>query len=351
MLWSSFTTDEIHLILKNYFNNNPENKFGCKQCRRKFGGCSFGVHKILQSLVRSKYLLHEKKYGYHTYALRHKPAIKKQNEYLFSALRAIDEDLTFGVEFEFVSKLDGRLVAKLFGDLNLQHGIEGHGEYVEIKRRKYENWLITSDASLNDTIHYPECIEIVSPILKGKEGLKELLEVTRLLKILKISHFIKQDRSCGTHVYHGTFHDHYPISKLIKQMEYTQPFFNKLVSQHRILNDDDLMDVEDYETDYDYVYIGAVKLSKYKSGKKIKYNHDRFLNLNITKFRKKGVVEFRQLQGTIDFKVITSWIIIGQKLVKRVKSIVRPVKSMFDFFKYLGIYNPLIRNGCRKVSS
>ena len=91
---------------------------------------------------------------------------------------------TFGVELELFGIERSRLVAGL-----REAGIEVQDEYYNHTTRAY--WKIVGDGSVRGD----HALELVSPVLKGDEGMAELKKVCEVLKALNG----RINATCGTH--------------------------------------------------------------------------------------------------------------------------------------------------------
>lgn len=246
---------------------------------------------------------------------------------------SIDPEMTFGVEFEFGSKIDTSDIYDMLQEA-------GFDLQKLNSLKQYEAWNVINDASIV-VDGFIDDVEIVSPILKGRRGLAELKRMTDLLNTLKRMGLIKQNRTCGTHVHHSA-RKYTAISKLIYTGEMAQPIMNQFVTKHRAMTEEQ---IERYEDNVDTVYQAPIKKDKYFDGKKLKASFEKYINLNVNGFRKVGTVEFRQLQGTTQFRKIASWIIMGQKVIKGSRKFKKSqtMSTTKDFFTYFNIDEPSIQ--------
>lgn len=233
--------------------------------------------------------------------------IRTRNTSAFDSLYSqIDPHMTFGVEFEFGSHLY---------ESDIREALEEAGfDCFSDKTRfspgiaPFSKWTVTSDSSIS-VLGYEHDVEVISPILKGEEGLREIKRMTDFLNQLKRMKLIKQNNTCGTHVHHSA-KKFCAITKLIRFAEKAQPAMNEYVHKSRALSDDkiSLLDMD--------AYCAPIKKEKYLVGRKLKKFHEKYLNLNISKYAGCGTVEFRQLHGSTDFRTIAQWIVLNQRIIR-----------------------------------
>jgi hypothetical protein len=157
--------------------------------------------------------------------------------------------------------------------------------------------------------------EIVTPVLKGLEGLHELEQVAKVLN--KHSHI---EQCCGGHVHHG-------VSDLNKQA------FKNLYGL-----------MKKYERVVDYFVAPSRRRNQYcshlpeadvffsdTSAERLyhQYDAERFYRavisrlgrraVNFSSYAIRGTIEFRQHQGTVDFIKIRQWITLTQAFIETAK--------------------------------
>ncbi|WP_338761789.1 amidoligase family protein [Bernardetia sp. ABR2-2B] len=200
----------------------------------------------------------------------------------------------FGVEIEAYNVTKTRLQNEL-----VRLGID-----VKIERYNHttkRHWKIITDSSIRGANGF----EIVSPILKGKNGLEELEKVCKALK--NCNAYI--NKSCGTHI-------HFDASKFkLKQ-------FKNLV-----LNYADLESVIDTflpnsRRASNNSYCSSIIRHKIdvENASTIRELTDaipyRKSKLNTKSYVKYKTVEFRHHSGTVEFEKISNWILFLHNLVE-----------------------------------
>ena len=261
-----------------------------------------------------------------------------------------------GVEIEFLVPR-GTEISCWSGSLNtvLAEKIAGHQELIDsnttCKAEKYNHttktyWKIVSDVSVKGDSTYTGNHEIVSPILYGKNGKQQLKAVLQVLR----EQNCKVNRTCGIHVHHDVTelmlagrrvakkflkniclfvvkyeHIIYKLLPQSRQSEmYSQPARNKIggLPLFRCLqqNVDAKKNVKytithnvDSDDERHYSECGS-NFGTVKSG--IQHGSEkRYSGLNLQNIWTRGSVEFRYMQGSLNFNKIWSWVVLTQAIV------------------------------------
>lgn len=102
---------------------------------------------------------------------------------------------TFGVEIECFGKVRSEVhVIRVLKKAGLEVYNQMSGRY---DNRRH--WIVKDDCSISPDTHTKLGIELASPILVGKDGLKQVRKVCRVLKKLGF----ETNKSCGIHVHVG----------------------------------------------------------------------------------------------------------------------------------------------------
>ena len=202
------------------------------------------------------------------------------------------DTLTFGIEIE--TTVPNTTVNREHMTIgNYHHGVQV--PYLP------QGWTAERDSSLRTPIGHTAC-EIVSPILKGDEGIRQVIEVLRILN--EKGHNVND--TCGVHV-HVYFNPTWPADKLAK-----------------------LISIVSYLEQGIYATTGTKKrergtyckgLRKYGDQPKAKKEMDasRYHLLNITNLVRniRPTVEFRAFSGSLNATKIVGWIQICLGIVER----------------------------------
>lgn len=195
-------------------------------------------------------------------------------------------DLTFGVELEVISPVDhDTLRAKLAA-------------------AGFNGWRVMSDGSLNGG-----GAEVVSPVLKGEEGIAALNSVTRLLKSLGCT----ADLSCGMHVHVGA-RDF--SSNALRNVAFSflgaEQHFDSIVPPSRRANRYARSNVSTVRGNTGDLLSArsASTMARVMNGgwSTQHYNNYRYHKLNFQSFALHGTIEFRQHAGTVEADKACAWV-------------------------------------------
>ena len=196
----------------------------------------------------------------------------------------------FGVEIEFIG-VNPQVVADAINNAGIEAAFEGYHH----STRPY--WKIVTDASLSQGGH--SAGEVVSPILKGETGARQLEKV---LDAIDTVDGIRVDRSCGVHV-------HLDVNDLtVAQIQNTYSRYS------------------DYESQIDLImpmsrrgnssrWCASVKSQKStvtrktrKSKSQLANTTGRYYKVNLQSLTRYGTMEFRQHSGTLNFTKVINWV-------------------------------------------
>lgn len=207
-------------------------------------------------------------------------------------------EITFGIEIEcFLPNNSVRIGG-------YHRGIELGGEFPA-------GWNAQYDASLRTTLHNYTGVEIVSPILKGPDGLAQIRTVANVLNRMRA----RVNTTCGFHVHIGVKSvagtDYDDVADWIRRVL-------KLTAQHEMA----FYGAAGTKRRYDYRYCKSLKNGIWATRKQ-KLNKknftaddlriqsagvDRYQLLNIAPAFTKGTVEFRAFSGTTDATKMVAWV-------------------------------------------
>lgn len=206
-------------------------------------------------------------------------------------------DKEFGVEFEAYNVNKTTLRNKLV-EIGINCEISG---YTHATTR---HWKIVSDGSLNGT----NTFELVSPILRGEQGLAEMMKVCRVLKQCNA----KVNRSCGTHVH-------------INARNFTLDQWKRIYTNYsRLERVIDGFMANSRRADNNTYCKGFSRIRNFESMVNTASNlsaigsimdNTRYWKINPTSYSRHNTIEFRQHAGTTDYIKISSWIRFLSNLV------------------------------------
>lgn len=213
--------------------------------------------------------------------------------------------LKFGVEIEFfgvtreVVEAALRRVGISAETENYNHNTRGH-------------WKLVTDASVNSTgCGQGVGNELVSPVLYGEDGLKELELACKVLGEVGA----KVDKTCGVHVHHDI--NGYNLQQ-IKNIYVIYARSNKAIDamlpkSRRTENRPRFCKPMDEE------YIQRVNSCNSIDQLKMRLG-DRYYTVNFCSYVKYGTVEFRQHSGSVEFSKIGAWVQLTHRICEAAKT-------------------------------
>lgn len=206
------------------------------------------------------------------------------------------QELTFGVEIEAYNVHVNDIKVEL-----ASRGVEIYHEGYNHQTRPH--FKIVSDASIRGE----KPAEIVSPILKGKSGLESLKKVCDVLELTNA----KVNKSCGLHIHLDA--KNFTINQwrnLIINYARLEQIIDSFMAQSRRGNNNcfcrSLVLMPRLEATI--LHCNSVEeIARYFS--------TRYMKINVEAYTRHKTCEFRQHQGTTDFKKISMWLSFLQKLV------------------------------------
>lgn len=205
---------------------------------------------------------------------------------------------TFGIEMEFVNA-DPREVARVLNTVVECH-FEGY------THRVTDHWKLVTDGSLTEAGYsYSNSGEIVSPILKGADGARQLEIVCNALDTIE---GIKVNRHCGLHIHLGV--DDLTVAQI-------QTVYSRYA---------------DYEAQIDLVmprsrrgdsrWAGGIAnakatVNRQTTKRRVAGAVGRYRKVNLTSLTKYGTIEFRHHSATLSFTKIVNWLSFLQAFVEK----------------------------------
>jgi hypothetical protein len=215
-------------------------------------------------------------------------------------------ELTFGCEFEIFMPVGmaRATLAQMITNAGVTCGEMRYGHVTPVA------WKITTDGSLGD---YNRGAEIVSPVLRGDEGFRQVQVVLDTARGAGCT----VHRSCGFHVHVGAQGQPLDFFKrLAKLYAAYEAVLDTLLAPSRrgprggngycrsvTINQTMLDSAADMRT-----VTSAVNSA------------DRYCKLNLTAYFRHGTVEFRHHQGTVDSAKAIHWIKLCLRMVLRAKA-------------------------------
>lgn len=177
-------------------------------------------------------------------------------------------------------------------------------------------WKVVTDCSVGGT--GLQGLEVVSPILRGQDGLDQIAKVCAALASVGC----KINQTCGLHVHHGA-------------SDYKARHFENLVTLYhkaeRALDSVVTPSRRESRNTYCKSTIGA-SVATLRS--------DRYHKLNLVSYLTHGTIEVRHHQGTIEAEKIQNWVVLTQGMIERAKRAVTPSAhsiTLYDLLQAAGI--------------
>lgn len=255
---------------------------------------------------------------------------------------------TYGVEVEFISTVNQVTIANHLN--NKFRGTDFRGESYNHATTPY--WKITTDSSVRGQDQFGYGLEIVSPILKGKKGLKVM---TKIMNEMEAMSEVSINMSCGIHVHVdvGTSTAN-QIANCVKLYAKQSEYIDAILPVSRRLHgnkgrrwaadmyyglgfnrgendklwkaiDDRLKRSEEYgETTLQAINSLCTNLG------------GRYRAVNLDSYRKYGTVEYRQHGASLCAEKISNWIVFVTNLTDKACKARRISKTETTFEKTFG---------------
>ena len=208
----------------------------------------------------------------------------------------ISDRFTFGVEIECVG-LNTSEAARALRNAGIDCSDNGYTHAV------LPTWKVVYDGSLRS--RNGSC-EVVSPVLRGRDGLKEIANVEKILKNAGAT----INRSCGQHIHIGVdgIVSSNVQAEIISQHARWQSAFDTLVPLSRFGNT--------------YCQPRRVEVAERRAttwAQGVTAESGRYYTLNLSSFAKYGTFEFRQFAGCLNGQRIASWIALHIAFIQRIE--------------------------------
>lgn len=217
-----------------------------------------------------------------------------------NVLGKINDDNPFGIELEFASKIKRSTLAKKLNEkkekISGDFLVEDTDEYQSLN---YNNWQIKYDSSIKGEKF---SAEVVSPLLYGENGLKQLNDVLVILKEIseKGKHVTTGvDHNCGIHVHHDMtdlIQANIDVKELAKALYIIQEPLYSLCHKNRSENHFCEKLLFNSDLDVDVRGRGGFNLQTSKK-----------------------TIEFRMKEGSLDIPEIINWVRLTKSLMEETR--------------------------------
>ena len=222
--------------------------------------------------------------------------------------------VTFGVEMETYN-VDRSLIQRIGAENGLPLEYQGYNHHDSNSVFKF-----VTDGSIRNAQGYSDsgCIECVTPVLKGRNGLASLKKACATLNAAGA----KVNRTTGLHVHIG--------AKDLTGEQYVSVFVNYQMLETLI---DTFMAGSRRANNNTYCEsIIGKRLANCHTQEDVcnAFGNDRYFKVNACSWSRHRTIEFRQHQGSTDYEKISNWISFCAKLVvwSRDNRLTRPIASI-----------------------
>ena len=272
----------------------------------------------------------------------------KHDPSYYSALHGlkIDAEQTFGIEFELFCKgvdienskewtqkaiILNQVLIDVFGKENV--GPKPVHDHTRVKSIDYSLWNVVYDGSCG--------FEIVSPILKGREGFEE---VTQFLRYLRISNVLidegfEVNYQTGTHIHLGwKYKDPQKVQDILRLVYKYEGAFNSLISPSRIVDSSGSPNSYCTPVRSEFTLSEIESIDTISALKKFFGDHeDRYKSVNLTKFNMPdSTIEIRSHNGTLSEKKILTWVALWMNCINSIERLkkgdLKDLKSTTELF-------------------
>jgi len=211
------------------------------------------------------------------------------------------KDRTYGIEIECFANIDaaelGRRIERKFTDRGIAHTVSSHFQYRQsVDGLNVSRWEVKRDGSLRvgSLGSRFRGVEVVSPVLKGRDGLTALAAVCEVLN----ESGCKVNKTAGLHIHHGVQRDE--IRSISKVWFAAERLVMGAMPMSRRVNSFCKMWTNHIRSSAEIYHIERVK----------------YMTLNLKSFFLRNTVEFRAHSGTVEYKKIAGWLLFTQGLIE-----------------------------------
>ncbi len=210
---------------------------------------------------------------------------------------------TFGIEIEAFG-ISMEKAAQAIENVGHQAHVEGYNHRIR------SHWKITTDQSVRDGF------EVVSPVLKGEEGIRAVREVAKAL----VRAGARVDHRCGLHVHVGSNGLDVPsLRNLVERYARFEETIDSMMPHSRRGNNNKYcrsMDVQIFNRSVNSSgdFVHSFQEAVFRRHRDLAPNNPfdldraRYVKLNVLPIVRQGTVEFRQHSGTVNATKIENWI-------------------------------------------
>lgn len=235
-------------------------------------------------------------------------------------LKQFDLNRTFGVEIEAFGA-DMYDVARKLTEAGVNTVAEGYNHDV----RGY--WKVVTDSSVvNNQGSSANCFELVSPPLKGAEGLEQVRKAGEVLTRMGI----KVNKSTGLHVHHDArdFNKVVYFKNLVKLYGRMEKMLDEAMPNSRRGNNNrycgsinEKLDYRGYNYGLSRNATGVETLDACETAEAVRsWMGTRYMKVNLECFWRQGTIEVRHHSGTVDPDKLVNWVVMTQLIIRKART-------------------------------
>lgn len=204
----------------------------------------------------------------------------------------------FGIEIEAYNCTREKLASELRG-AGIDVAVEGYNHTTR------NHWKLVTDASLTGN----NTFELVSPVLEGEAGLKELEKVCWVLEFCDV----KVNDSCGLHIHmDAADFDLQTWKNLALSYKHLERVIDSFMPQSRRQNY--------YCKGLSSISAVDIQAAQSINDLQAAFGNNRYRKVNLEAYARHRTVEFRQHSGTTNFTKMENWIRFLNGLITFAKS-------------------------------
>jgi hypothetical protein len=209
---------------------------------------------------------------------------------------------TFGVEFEFISPVSRAAVAEALSAAGVASYDAGYTHAVSDK------WKLVSDASVYPTGATGQGMELVSPILRGEDGIAKMRTACEVLTRIGCT----VNKTCGLHVHVGAREMSVQAMRrlAILYSDFEGVLDSVMPASRRANANQYLQSLRRMDKAGVNRADSARTIAQYING------GSRYAKLNFTAHWKHGTVEFRHHAGTVNADKAAAWVGVCLRMVR-----------------------------------
>lgn len=218
----------------------------------------------------------------------------------FPASIQLDYSFTrkFGIEIEAYNCTREKLASELRG-AGIDVAVEGYNHTTR------NHWKLVTDASLTGN----NTFELVSPVLEGEAGLKELEKVCWVLEFCDV----KVNDSCGLHIHmDAADFDLQTWKNLALSYKHLERVIDSFMPQSRRQNY--------YCKGLSFISVADIQAAQNINDLRATFGNNRYRKVNLEAYARHRTVEFRQHSGTTNFTKMENWVRFLNGLITFAKS-------------------------------